>query len=308
MGKNQSALVPILNAPIEADKVTLWNEDSGALRAVWLKNTSDQTLDQGTFNIIDSGSFAGEGVFAVIHPNERRLLSYAADTAVEVKTQEESNAHRYNHVKIDHGFMMLTREQRQSTAYAIRNSDKSPREVVIEHPAQENWKIVEGSTKPEESSASFHRFRVKVEAGKTEKLTVDEFRPEETRYVLSNLDSNLVAVLTEQQRVTPAMQQAFDNILAQKRKVGGFDRQLDERKQEMAQIAEDQSRLRENMKALKGSSEEKALIQRYTGQLNSQEDRLAALRKETVDLKLQRDQAERELEAMVQNIDLDQRF
>ena len=87
LAKNQSALVPILNASVEADKVTVWNEESGALRALWLKNTSGQTLDSGTFNIIDSGTFAGEGVFATVHPNERRLLSYAADTAVQVKSQ-----------------------------------------------------------------------------------------------------------------------------------------------------------------------------------------------------------------------------
>ena len=34
------------------------------------------------------------------------------------------------------------------------------------------------------------------------------------------------------------------------------------------------------MKALKGTSEEKALLQRYVGQLDAQESRLAVLRKE----------------------------
>ena len=44
--------------------------------------------------------------------------------------------------------------------------------------------------------------------------------------------------------------------------------------QEMESIDKDQSRLRENIKALKGSSEEKALLQRYTKELDDQEDRL----------------------------------
>ena len=38
------------------------------------------------------------------------------------------------------------------------------------------------------------------------------------------------------------------------------------------------------MKALKGSQEEKALLQRYTHQLDEQEDRLAALRSQIADL------------------------
>src|SRR3974377_1621534 len=39
IGKNQSALVPILSARVEAEKVSLWNEnDQQHLRALWLKN------------------------------------------------------------------------------------------------------------------------------------------------------------------------------------------------------------------------------------------------------------------------------
>jgi len=308
LAKNQSALVPILNAPVEADKVTVWNEDSGALRALWLKNSSGQTLDSGTFNIIDSGTFAGEGIFATVHPNERRLLSYAADTAVQVKSQEESDQRPYTHVKIAKGLMVLTREQRQNTKYTIHNADTSPRDVVIEHPAEENWQLAKDGPKPEESSASFHRFRVKVEPGKTETISIDEFRPEEAQYVLTNLNSDTVAFLVDQKRVTPVMQQAFERILAQKRKIGDLNQQITQRDQEVTEITKDQNRLRENMKALKGSAEEKALIQRYTGQLNAQEDRFAALRKETADLKAQRDQAEQELERMVLEINLDEGF
>jgi hypothetical protein len=308
LAKNQSALVPILNAPVEADKVTVWNEDSGALRALWLKNTSGQTLDSGTFNIIDSGTFAGEGVFATVHPNERRLLSYAADTAVQAKSQAESDQRPYTHIKIAKGLMVLTREQRQSTKYAIHNADASPRDVVIEHPAEGDWKLIKDGPKPEESSASFHRFRVKVDAGKTETISVDEFRPEEAQYVLTNLNSDTVAILVDQKRVTPAMQQAFERILAQKRKIGDLNQQITQRDQDVTEITKDQNRLRENMKALKGSAEEKALIQRYTSQLNSQEDRFASLRKEMADLKAQRDQAEQELERMVLEINLDEGF
>src|SRR6185437_11389329 len=53
IGKNQSALVPILQSYIEAEKVTLWspNDDEDSeripLRAIWLKNTSGQVLDAG---------------------------------------------------------------------------------------------------------------------------------------------------------------------------------------------------------------------------------------------------------------------
>ena len=74
----------------------------------------------------------------------------------------------------------------------------------------------------------------------------------------------------------------------------------------MDRIASDQSRIRENMKALKGTAEEKALIQRYTGELNAQEDRLAAIRRELEDLQRSRDQAAAELDRMVMAMDIDE--
>ena len=43
---------------------------------------------------------------------------------------------------------------------------------------------------------------------------------------------------------------------------------------ESDQIAADQNRIRENMKVLKGTCEEKALLQSYLGQLDSQESRM----------------------------------
>lgn len=313
IGKNQSALVPILQSPLEAEKVTLLGYGQGGqpqvpLRAVWLKNTSGQILDSGTFNIIESGTFAGEGVLDSIHPDERRLLSYAADTAVHVKREDEYTDKPYSRVLIAKGLMMLTRERRQKSKFDIRNADTSARVVVLELPAQSGWSFTHDTPKPEESTASLHRFRVPLEGGKTKELTVESVYPELTQYALSNLDSNLVNALGQQQRITPALQQVFDRVLAQKMKVSDFDQQIAQRRQETDQISADQNRIRENMKALKGSAEEKALVQRYTGELNTQEDRLAAIRAELTDLQQKRNQAAAELDRTVMAINIDESF
>jgi uncharacterized protein with NAD-binding domain and iron-sulfur cluster len=71
---------------------------------------------------------------------------------------------------------------------------------------------------------------------------------------------------------------------------------------------EDQARIRENMKALKGSAKEKALLQRYTKQLDSQEDRLTTLNKEIPDLHQKQAQEQQRLDEMVQPISMDQSF
>jgi hypothetical protein len=309
IGKNQSALVPILQSRIEADKVTLWtaNSNQPALRAIWIKNATGLTLDSGTFNIIDSGTFAGEGLLQTVHPDERRLLSYAADTAVRVTSQSDFKNQPVSRIVLTKGLMYITREQRSKVTYSIRNSDTAARQVVIEHPVREGWKLTP-EAKPEETSATHYRFRLGVDPGKTGELAVEEFHPERQQLLLTNLTDDQVQALVAENRVTPELKDAFRRVLDQKNKIAGLQAQTGIRQQELGAINQDQARIRENMKALKGSAEEKDLVQRYTRQLNSQEDRLIALNKEIADLQGQQSQEQQKLDGMVQQIEVDQNF
>jgi hypothetical protein len=191
IGQNQSALVPIVQSRVEAEKVTVWNADSVPLLALWIKNTSGQMLDSGSFNITEGNTFAGEGVFEVLHPDERRLLSYAGDSALHVKTVTDSTSTSpYTSVRIFKGNMTLVREERKSVKYTLRNADSKARVVIIEHPSQEaeGWKLSPSTPKPEETTASFHRFRVGVDARKTTELAVEESQTLGATTELSDLD------------------------------------------------------------------------------------------------------------------------
>jgi hypothetical protein len=304
IGKNQSALVPILQSRIEAEKVTLWSTDNQrALRALWIKNASGQILDSGTFNIIDNDTFAGEGLIETVHPEERRLLSYAADTAVRVTSEAEAKDLPVSRIQVLKGVMLMSREHRNKIKYTLRNADTAARQVVIEHPVREGWKLVDDK-KPEETSASHYRFRVAVDPNKTNELTVEEVHTDVTRTMLTDLTQDQVQVLAVENRVTPELQQAFRQVLDQKNRISELQSQLANRQHELKETADDQARIRENMKALKGSAEEKALLQRYTHQLDTQEDRLTALHKEIADLSRRKADEQQKLEDMVQHITL----
>jgi hypothetical protein len=308
IGKNQSALVPILQARIDTEKVTLWNEDSNEpLRALWLNNTSGVEFDAGSFNILEEGTFSGEGMLDALRPGEKRLISYAADPAVRIKMEAHPTEKPFSRIQIIKGTMIMTREERETRTYTISNSDAAPRDVIIEHTVRPEWKLAEGA-KPEETTASLYRFRVKVEGKKGGQLAVEEYRPLETRVELSDVSDDEVTLLTDQKRMTPELKQAIKRVLDQNGVIDALDQQIRTRQQEEKAIADDQGRIRENMKALKGSLEEKALLQRYTHQLDQQEDRLAALRSQTADLTAKRQQANEQLDKILAEISLDERF
>ena len=323
IGKDQSALVPILQSHIEAEKVDLYNpQSSGVLRSLWITNSSDLTLDSGTFNIVEADTFAGEGLIDVLKPGEKRLLSYAADPSVRVgiehnngQKSEASNdddddnaasTETVTHLRILHGSMFLTRQQQRTVTYVVRNADTNAKDVIIEHPTGSGWKLADG-IKPEESTASFDRFRLKVGAAKTEKLIVNELRPAENTYALTDLNTTYLELFSGRQP-SPEVQAALRQVLDQKNKISDLDTQVSARQQEINSITTDQSRVRENMKALRGSTEEKVLLQRYAQQLNSQEDRIAALNSQIAELKQKRDGEKATLDSMIKGINLEQSF
>jgi hypothetical protein len=309
--KNQSALVPIVQSPIDAEKVTLVTANGDGevegtpLRALWLTNSSGLTLDGGTFNILEQDSFAGEGIIEVLHPGEKRLLSYAADTAVHVTGENDSESRKATSVTIVKGVMKVTREERVVTTYTIHNADSTARQVVVEHAIREGWKLGE-NLKPTESGASHYRFRLAVEPCKTEKLVVKESRPEESSIFISTITDNQVAAFVDEKAIKPPTEAALRGIIAKKNEIGVVDQEIKARQTEMESIDHDQARLRENMKALKGSAEEKLLLQRYTKLLDGQEDRLAVLQKEMKEQKSKRMALQGELDVMVQQIVVDE--
>jgi hypothetical protein len=311
--KNQSALVPIVQSAIEAEKITLVTSDEIGglegipLRALWLKNSSGLTLDGGTFNVLEQDSFAGEGIMELLHPGERRLISFAADKAVRVVQGTPTGSRAVRKTTIVKGVMAVHREERNATTYVIHNADVAPRQVVLEYPIRSGWKLEE-EMKPEESSATRYRFRVEVAPGQTDKFSVRESRPEVSRIHISTLTDGQLAAFVVEGAVTALEEQELRKVIAKKGEIAAVDQEIKTRQQEMESIEKGQARLRENMKALKGSPEEKALLLRYTRELDGQEDRLAALQKETGEQKAKREGLQAQFEAMVEGISIEEKM
>jgi hypothetical protein len=62
------------------------------------------------------------------------------------------------------------------------------------------------------------------------------------------------------------------------------------------------------MKALKGSAQEKALLERYARELNEQEDRVQALQRDSADLQQKKEIAQKKLNEMIEGMTLEARL
>ena len=305
--KSQSALVPIVQANVTAEKVSIWNDRSGVpkpLRALWLENTSGNTLDGGSFSVLESDAFAGEGIFDSIRPGEKRLISYAIDLAITPDTKPAWFAEKVTRARLNRGVLVIVKEQSENKTYTFRNEDALSRTVIVEHPSRPDYEL-RSQTKPVETSSGWMRFRLEVPSKQTASLLVQEAKPVETTYQVASLSDDQVALFVRQRSIDKTLEEALRKVLGQKAVVAGFETEKEARGEETKKIYDDQQRLRENMKALKGSAEERALLQRYTRQLDEQETRLDQLTKEIADLEAKQNAAQADLDKMIDALSFD---
>ncbi len=304
--KNESALVPILQTRLPVERVTLWSpEQPVALRALWLTNSSNLTLDRGSFSIVEDGAFGGEGLLDPIHPGEKRLLSYAADQAVRVTVENNTNSRSIQRLSIAKGVLTETSTDVNDFDLLVHNAAPEPRTVILEQPVYSGWTI-DSTPKPVETTPTVARFRVAAQPKETVRLKLRSHHTNVEYIRLVDRTEEQFRLLVQGTKASPALMAALQPLFDLHSQVAEFDRQIREREAEIADITKDQDRLRENMKALKGTAEERQLLQRYTGELNAQEDRLAALRTQLAQLHAQRTATDAEFQAKMQALTFDE--
>jgi len=308
--RNESALLPILQSGIEIEKVSLFgasgNETHPRL-ALWLKNSTGLTLDGGAVTIIDSNAFAGEGIIETIQPAENRLLSYAVDLGTTISTNTGSERSRVQRVQLNRGVLRLSSKSVEKKTYKIRNNNDSVRTVVLEHPARNGWNLV-SSVKPVETSTNYYRFRVETKPKTTVDFVVQEEYPLENTYSVTNVTPEQIAVWVRERSLDAETEKALQNIVSKKNEISAIAKQIETLANEQSQIFSDQERIRNNVARLGQTPDEASLRQRYIKQLNEQENRLEAIKTERQKLETSRNNAQKQLDDLIQTMSLDKKI
>jgi hypothetical protein len=174
--RQKSALVQILNKEVQGKRVSIFNEAVHSrvpLLGLKFKNTTGKPLMQGPLMVYEAGRYAGDARILDLQPDEERLLAFAVDQGVEVKTfNRESTGPRLSVRRLQNELDVKYLLQK-TRSYLFRNRSKTDRLMVIEHPADGAWALAAGS-KPAERTRDLYRFETDVTAGKATKFDVAE--------------------------------------------------------------------------------------------------------------------------------------
>jgi len=304
IARQRSAMLPIVTETVEAEQVSVYDDrvlGKHPLAGVRLTNSTGLDLMQGPVTIFAAGAYAGDARIEDLPAGSSRLLTYAVDLDVEVAPRVEAKPEELVSVKIARGTLTASRRLARRKVFEIKNSGKEPVRLLVEHPLEPGWKLVEPET-PAEKTRDRYRFAVTAEPGTPATLVVAEERLVSQRVAITNLDDRAILVYGSAGPTSPAVKQALKDVLERKRRIGELARDRSRREQEIKAVSQEQDRIRQNMAQLDRASD---LYTRYVQKFAAQEDRVETLRGEIAELQDNEQRARRDLDEMLSKLEVE---
>lgn len=292
IGRNQSALVPIVLKPFNGKAVLLYQKAARAenpMRSVEFENTTGLTLEGGPVTVLEAGSYVGEAMLDTMKPKEQRLVPYAVELSVRVMDSIDSHEETVRRVVVRQGSLYANAATVQVTTYALIN--KAGRDYIfyLDHPRGGNEYKLLDTPEPHETTDNYWRFRFTIAANQTSNFVVRQQRPQRQQFSLDAVGNDQLVLWIDQKYIDAKTAKAIKEIIALRDQLQTHIDQINRLDKERNQIHAEQVRIRENLKSLGDRSAEKDLRDRFVRTLNGQEDRL-----EEIDREIKKATAERD--------------
>lgn len=295
IARQQSAMLPIVTDSIESQKLSIYNQSvlaGNPLLGARLKNTTGKYLLQGPVTVISGGSYAGDASLGDVPPGQERLISYGIDQEVTVHASDNTQANKLLTGKIVKGVLQLTYKQTFSQEFTAEDKSESPKTLLIEAPKLKDWTLLEPK-KPIETTDTLYRFEGALKPHQPSKLAVREEHVQLQEIGILPLETVAVEVYARTGEIPQDVKDALAKAAQLKGALTDAQRQVQQRQQKTTEITAEQSRIRENMKAVSPASD---YYKRLLTELDEQETTIQDLHKQVQDLQKQQEQQRKALE------------
>jgi len=303
--RQQSALVPILQAPFNSKRVVIYNAEIRAnnpLSAILFKNTTSLTLESGPMTVFDNGIYVGEAMLNLLKPNEEQLIPFSVELGCLVSIDPQSDKQNVHQVRIMHGILYLYHYELEYKTYLINNNTERPLDFYLEHRFNQQWELID-TPEPVERTEHFYRFRFDVPSHKTKLFTVTECIEHQTTYALTNTSRENLQLWLEKKYIDKKTLRALEGIVQLTEQITQIRQEIKLKESHIQAVFKNQERLRHNLQALGNTEDERSLRERYISQLNQEEDNLAQYQVDIETLITQQGLAENNLHLQIKGID-----
>lgn len=304
IGRQQSAMLPIVSQQIPGRRVSIYNQAQHAthpMRGVQATNDSGLQLIAGPVSVFDDGVYAGDSQLSDVGKGEKRLLAYALDQDVTVK-REETWTGNIQKLRISKGSFVITRLQRSTINFTIDSIDLTrTRTLILEEPRKDGFELVEPKKASEETTDTY-RFEVSVPSKGNKSTQVITHRVIDEMVGMMSMSNNQFISYSTEGKASQAVKDAYAKAWELQRAVNAANERVRAIEVERNEITAEQDRIRKNMESIERTSE---LYQRLLAKLTSQESRMDELADQLKAARTAVTQAEQARDTYINNLDVE---
>ena len=307
-----STLVNIVNTRMPGGQVVLFRPEltggyraSHPYRAVRFTNKSDLTLEKGPVTIYSHGTFVGEGFLEQMEKGTTIFLTYSIDGSVSMKHTRSWDREVVKLLKIWGGRIYSEVMSIDRRTYTVTNRHDKAMTAYIKVVPQGNYKL----RKPPEgtvTTAAASYLPLKVEAGKTDKITVEWVSPTKRWYgVDTSMATTVLKLYFGSGKVPASVRPTLDKILKAKKRLNEIASEVSRISRLKRELTSDVSRIRSNLNILRKVKGNAALRGRMTRNLGKLEAKLSKLTSKYVQLDEERARLRGTMRALIGEIRID---
>lgn len=275
IARQSAAMLPIVAGEVEGRKLSLYNANNHPAHPAHpyncyeMTNSTGLSLLAGPVTVFDEGVYAGDAQLPNLQPDEKRLVSYGLDLACTVEVSNPGTASEMTLVTVSNGVAQVTHREREETDYTVKNKKDAAKTVVVEHPYDSSHKLV-APEKYEDRTDEYYRFPVEAEPKATRRLKVITEYTYTSGYSLADMDISQIGYYADGP-ASRTVKKALEKVAAMRGELVEAQRKMANLEQRKAKIAEDQTRIRADLKSASSSSK---LHDRYLRKMEAQEDEI----------------------------------
>jgi hypothetical protein len=298
VARQTSAMIPIVNDDIDAERISIYNAGvvpTHPLLGARVKNNTGKYLLQGPITVLDRGSYAGDARIEDLPPGQERLLSFGIDQQVLMDSTDVKQESASVTAKIVKGVMTLTSRAVIQQTYVADNKSEETRTLVIEHPRSADYKLV-SPEKSQETTPELFRFRRAIPAHQVAKLTIVQERIYDSSTQILPLAPADLGNYLKDVAIPQNVRDALAKAVVMKNQLATLNGRIVEQHGQLDEITADQSRVRENLRAVAAESD---YYKRLMKKIDEEESAIEKIHATLVELRDNVQTAEKQLNEYV---------
>jgi hypothetical protein len=301
--RQRSAMIPFIDAGLTGRRVSIYNRadrPTFPMRGIEVTNSSDVQLLPGPVSVYDGNTYAGDAQLGQVSPGDQRMLAYAVDLDVSVRT-EDTYDRTIKRLAIRNGLIEETAVVTAGIAYTFDNKDlKKARTIIVEHPKMPGWELLDA--KPINETGELYRFEVTLEPGKMATVTYKQRQTTGQAMTVGQVDIDTLVKYQTDGKISEKALAAIRKALDLQTAASTLQSNLENARQDLQTRKADQTQLVDMMAKLDRQNPNYAT---FSTRLTKASEQVEKIEADITKLRTDLEVAEKALRQYLENLNID---